>query len=169
MNLNWFGGLENLLGFLSLIFYLLSLLPGIARSVLPKFAKQKWLLNLRKYRRQIGVVAWVFGFAHGTYILIDRELNLLDLNVAKNYFQGIILITIFSLLAITSNNYSVKKLKKNWHKLHQLTYLALFVLIWHVLDKMMPGWTVWTYIEVILLFIFGLFLIVRLVKNYRKK
>ncbi|MDY7052334.1 MAG: iron reductase, partial [Limnospira fusiformis LS22] len=48
---------------------------------------------------------------------------------------------IFTLLAITSNDWSVKRLKKNWKRLHELTYLAMFMLTWHVFDKMAGQWT----------------------------
>ena len=34
-------------------------------------------------------------------------------------------------------------MKKNWKKLHELTYLAMFLLIWHVTDKM---WGQWSYL-----------------------
>jgi len=99
----------------------------------------------------VGVLAWVLGLLHGTYIVITRNLNLLDPKVAVNFIQGIALLTIFTLLAVTSNNYSVKKLKKNWRNLHRLTFLVLIILPWHILDKMRSGWSVFTPIGLSLL------------------
>jgi sulfoxide reductase heme-binding subunit YedZ len=32
-------------------------------------------------------------------------------------------------------------MKKSWKKLHELTYLAMFLLIWHVIDKMWGHWS----------------------------
>jgi sulfoxide reductase heme-binding subunit YedZ len=59
---------------------------------------------------------------------------------------------IFTTLAITSNDWSVKKLKKNWKKLHQLTYLVIFLLPWHILDKMSANWSYITPLSVLLSF-----------------
>ncbi|HEY9813316.1 MAG TPA: iron reductase, partial [Candidatus Sericytochromatia bacterium] len=43
-----------------------------------------------------------------------------------------------------SNDWSVKKLKKNWKRLHQLTYCAMFLLAWHIWDKMSEHWSLIT-------------------------
>lgn len=48
---------------------------------------------------------------------------------------------IFTFLAITSNDYSVKNLKAKWKKLPDLTYIAILVLPWHILDKMQGHWS----------------------------
>lgn len=143
--------IENILAFISVIFYTLTLIPGITRVSLKNIYKTKFARFCLKYRRKLGLLAWLFGFLHGTYIVWDRNLNLLDPNIAVKYFQGIVLITIFSLLAITSNDWSVRKLKKNWKRLHKLTFLALLVLPWHVLDKMSGGWSVFTALILVIL------------------
>lgn len=70
-----------------------------------------------------------------------RELDLLDIQTYWIYCQGIFTFIIFMILAMTSNDWSVKKLKRNWKKLHQLTYLAMFLLLWHIIDKMWGHWT----------------------------
>jgi sulfoxide reductase heme-binding subunit YedZ len=44
-------------------------------------------------------------------------------------------------LAFTSSDEAVKRLKSNWKKIHQLTYVAIFVLPWHILDKMSGHWS----------------------------
>ena len=158
----FYGNLGNFLGFLAATCYLLTLLPSLIRIVLPKFFPLKLSRLLLKYRREIGVIAWIFGLLHGTFIVVEKNLNLLDLNVAKNFLQGIALITIFTLLAITSNDYSVKHLKQNWKKLHRVTYLGLFILPWHILDKMSPKWSITTPITLILVFIFIFLSLIRI-------
>ena len=70
-----------------------------------------------------------------------RNFDPFDLKTYWIYSQGVITFTIFTLLAITSNNCSMKILKKNWKRLHQLTYLAMFLLNWHIWDKMSGHWT----------------------------
>jgi methionine sulfoxide reductase heme-binding subunit len=164
-----YGNLGNYLGFLAAICYLLTLLPSIIRIVLPKFFPLKFSRLLLKYRREIGVIAWILAFLHGTYIVLEKQLNLLDLNVAKNFIQGLTLITIFTILAITSNDYSVRHLKQNWKKLHRITYLGLLVLPWHILDKMSPKWSMVTPIVLILVFVLICLSLIRIWIYYRKK
>jgi sulfoxide reductase heme-binding subunit YedZ len=150
----FFGSFGNFTGFISLVLYIFTLLPTLVRLFIKPFKKTGWNRFLTKRRREIGVVAWVFGVFHGTYILIERDLNFFELNTIKNYFQGLTLITIFTLLAITSNDFSQKKLKTNWKKLHRLTYLVLIFLPWHILDKMFKTGnnpTIWTYIGLVML------------------
>lgn len=66
---------------------------------------------------------------------------------------------IFTFLAITSNDWSVRNLKSNWKKVHQLTYVAIFLLPWHILDKMGTHWSHLTPIEIsITTFILVLFI-----------
>ena len=82
--------------------------------------------------------------------MIKLNLNLWEPQTYIKYFQGFFTLIIFTLLAITSNDQSVKNLKSNWKKLHQLTYLAIFILPWHILDKMSGHWTYITPIAVLL-------------------
>jgi len=133
--------LANILGFLALISYAVTLLPGMLRVVFPTLKKNSSLIWILKYRRHIGVAAFGFGLNHGALLILDLQLNLLDWRTYIHYFQGFSLLTIFTVLAITSNDWSVKRMKANWKKLHYLTYLSIFFLPWHMLDKMAGNWT----------------------------
>ena len=95
---------------------------------------------LLKYRRQIGVIAFFFALAHALLLVNKRNFDFFDIQTYWIYIQGVATFIIFTLLAITSNNWSVKTMKKSWKKLHELTYLAMFLLIWHVIDKMWGHW-----------------------------
>ena len=57
---------------------------------------------------------------------------------------------IFTILAVTSNDWSVKALKSNWKKLHRLTYLMILLLGWHILASMSSNWSRLTLFEVLL-------------------
>lgn len=160
-----FPPLANFFGFLSLFSYVLTLTPTLVRILLPAWRRHKINIFLTKYRRQVGVLSWFLGFIHGTLIVFDRQLNLLDPKVAIVYFQGLALITILTLLAITSNDWSVKKLKKGWNKLHKLTYLVLIFLPWHILDKTWGEWTILTPFGLFLIFLFAAFSLLRFVKK----
>jgi sulfoxide reductase heme-binding subunit YedZ len=166
-----FSSIANITAFIALILYVLTLVPTGVRAIFKPLVKTKWYKFLLRNRREVGVAAWIFGMIHGTYILFERNLNLLDPEILKEYFQGLTLITIFTLLAVTSNDLSVKKLKKNWKRLHRLTYLVFIFLPWHIIDKMYfkSSPSIWTIPGLILM---GLIIILtgaRVFKGYQKK
>jgi len=85
-------------------------------------------VNILKFRRPIGVTTFFFILAHLLVWLV------LDVQVPSQIWADIVkrpYITVgmagFALmvpLAMTSNNWSVRKLGRRWGKLHKLTYLA---------------------------------------------
>lgn len=133
--------LSNFLGFLSLLCYTATIAPSIVKTVFPATKKSNVLRWILTNRRQIGVIAFSFGLSHGFLLMLERNVSLLDPHTYIKYFQGISTLLIFTILAITSSDWSVKSLKSNWKKLHQLTYLAIFILPWHIIDKMDRHWT----------------------------
>lgn len=90
--------------------------------------RQRVGLNLMKFRRAIGVIAFFYVLAHLLVWLV------LDVQIPSQIWADIIkrpYITIgmagFLLmipLALTSNNWSVRRLGPSWRKLHKLTYAA---------------------------------------------
>jgi sulfoxide reductase heme-binding subunit YedZ len=131
----------SFLGFAALTAYILTLLPTNLRIVFPitkKTGFPQWLL---KYRRVIGLLSFFLAVAHGFIFFKQRNFDIFDIKTYFVYFQGVATFIIFTLLAITSNDWSVKRLKKNWKKLQRLTYLAMFLVTWHIWDKMADHWT----------------------------
>ncbi|WP_016952616.1 ferric reductase-like transmembrane domain-containing protein [Anabaena sp. PCC 7108] len=139
----------NFLGFLSLLAYILTLLPSSLRIGFPVFKKAKFIANLLKYRRQLGILAFLVALVHVVLIVIKRNVDLFDLQTYSISVEGTASLIIFALLAFTSNDWSVKKLKKNWRRLHQLTYTAIFFLFWHIQEKMSGHWNLLTPVELI--------------------
>jgi sulfoxide reductase heme-binding subunit YedZ len=157
--------IANIIGFFALLSYIATLLPSLIKAVFPSTKKNKTLAWLLKYRRYLGVAAFAFGLNHGVLQILKLQLNLLDFHTYIRYFQGFSTLSIFTLLAFTSCDEAVKSLKSNWKKLHRLTYLVIFILPWHILDKMSGHWSYITPIAVLLtLEIAGLF-IIRLYKS----
>ena len=108
----------------------------------PNFYKQQYIWkSLFKNRRYMGLAAFCFAWTHTALLIRSRSLNFLDFNTYLQYFQGLSSIIIFTILAITSNDESIRTLKTNWKKIHNLTYLCLFILPWHILDKMYGHWS----------------------------
>jgi len=131
----------SLLGFAALTAYILTLLPTNLRIVFPSTKKTGFPQWLLKYRRFIGLLSFFLAVLHGFIFFKQRNFDIFDIKTYFVYFQGVATFIIFTLLAITSNDWSVKRLKKNWKKLQSLTYLAMFLVTWHIWDKMAGHWT----------------------------
>ncbi|MEI1374678.1 ferric reductase-like transmembrane domain-containing protein [Nostoc sp. UHCC 0926] len=154
--------LPNILGFLSLASYIVTLIPTILRILFPQTKETgipQWLL---KRRRIIGIIAFFLALGHGFLMVQKRNFDFLDIKTFWIYIQGISTFIIFTLLSITSNNWSVKKLKKNWKQLHKLTYVAMVLLIWHIWDKMSGHWTYLTPISLVATTIITVLFLIRL-------
>jgi methionine sulfoxide reductase heme-binding subunit len=142
---------DNTLGFLALLAYIATLLPSNLRVVFPVLQPSHFLKMLLKHRRTIGICAWVLAMAHVYFVIHQHHLAISDLNFYLQSMSGLGVTLIFGLLALTSNRWSMKKLKSRWKQLHNLTYLAPFLLLWHILDKMLGPWTFTTGIAIVLL------------------
>ncbi|MFK7744271.1 MAG: protein-methionine-sulfoxide reductase heme-binding subunit MsrQ [Roseobacter sp.] len=86
-------------------------------------------INLIKFRRMIGLLAFIYVLLHLLVWLV------LDVGILSQIWTDILkrpYITIGMLgfvlmipLAVTSNNWSVRKLGPTWRKLHRLVYIAV--------------------------------------------
>ncbi|MDE0591145.1 protein-methionine-sulfoxide reductase heme-binding subunit MsrQ [Halocynthiibacter sp. C4] len=102
-------------------------------------------LNLIKFRRAIGLLAFAYVVMHlGVWLFLDMQLLMEQIlkDLVKRWY---ITIGMFGLLlmiplALTSNNLSLRKLgATNWRKLHKLTYgAALAGAIHYVI--LVKGW-----------------------------
>ncbi|MBD0386753.1 MAG: ferric reductase-like transmembrane domain-containing protein [Nostoc sp. C3-bin3] len=161
--------LANVLGFIALVSYIATLLPTTLRIVFPQTKETgipQWLL---KHRRNIGIIAFFLALGHGFLMVQKRNFDFFDIKTFWIYFQGVSTFIIFMLLSITSNNWSIKKLKKNWKQLHKLTYVAMFILIWHIWDKMSGHWTYLTPISLIATTLITVLFIIRLWIEHQNK
>ena len=82
----------------------------------------------------IGVTACIYGLLHfSSHILYEGDWDSLLQSFTKPFiwfgFSGL---TILVVLALTSNQWSIRKLGgKNWKRLHRLAYVAAALLIYH--------------------------------------
>ncbi len=111
---------EHLLGLWALRFLILTLLVTPLRDV--------FRLNFIAYRRALGLLAFYYVAMHfATYVILDRGLNWPEIvkDVTQRWFI-IIGFTAFIMmipLALTSNQWSIRKLKNKWQSLHRLIYI----------------------------------------------
>lgn len=134
----------NFLGTLALTAYVTTLLPTTLRIVFPVCKTSQLLKLLLKNRRGLGILSFILAAGHAYCVIRKRNFDFFDLNTYVASFEGSITFLIFTLLTITSNDWSIKKLKRNWKRLHTLTYWAMALLVWHVISKMAGQWTIAT-------------------------
>ncbi len=109
-------------GVLTLIFLLITLLITPLRKL------YGWN-QLIKFRRMLGLYAFFYAFLHlVTYSVFDKSFNLTAIveDVWNRPFIafGMAAFVLLIPLAVTSTNAMIKRLGKNWQKLHRLTYFA---------------------------------------------
>ncbi len=143
----------NAFGFIALLFFLIGLIPTNLRKIFPTFKKTRVHKFLVQGRRDIGLASFFLSICHAYLIIKQGNFEFSDLETFSNFSSGIILITLFLILAITSTQQSKKNLGiGNWRRLHHwLSYTGLFVLAWHILDKMRNHYSIYTLSGLILI------------------
>jgi DMSO/TMAO reductase YedYZ heme-binding membrane subunit len=114
---------------------LLSTIFVLLIPVLLRFKKTSLTVYLSSERRWIGIYTFVFAAIHVFLVynfFFGWDINRLLNHPNRLYLSmGTIALIIFALMTATSNNYSVKKLGKNWKRLHLLIYPALILILIH--------------------------------------
>ncbi len=85
-------------------------------------------INLLKFRRAIGVMAFVYVSLHLlVWLVLDVQiLSQIWADILKRPYitVGMAAFVLMLPLVLTSNNWSVRRLGPDWRKLHKLTYAA---------------------------------------------
>ncbi|OOY20339.1 sulfoxide reductase heme-binding subunit YedZ [Thioclava sp. DLFJ5-1] len=135
--------IEHRLGKIALWF----LIGGLAITPARRFLG----LNLIKYRRAVGLLAFFYVALHLiAWVVLDMGMlwaqAAADLIKRPYLFFGISAFVLLIPLAVTSNNASIRKLGKNWRRIHMLVYPAVALGVIHYLWQMKvistEGW-VW--------------------------
>jgi sulfoxide reductase heme-binding subunit YedZ len=86
-----------------------------------------------KLRKSAGL--WAFGFAlsHVLFYIREAKFQWLSMSMPLYLFLGMLGMTILTVLACTSNRWSMKSLGKNWKRLHRLVYGAGIAVVTHSL------------------------------------
>ena len=105
-------------------FALKLLIVGLAVSPLLHFTR----INLVRFRRAIGLMAFAYVLAHFLvwFVLDLQALNQIWTEIAKRPYvtAGFAGFIVMIPLALTSNDWSVRRLGRFWRFLHRLSYLA---------------------------------------------
>ncbi len=100
------------------------------RRVLPEARWPRWIMT---HRRAFGVASFVYAAFH-TLTYVQRKWGygyILKEGVEPDLLTGWIALVIFLMLAITSNDKSVRLLRKNWQRLHRTVYIAAGLVFAH--------------------------------------
>ena len=118
-------------GLWTLRFLLLALLITPVRKLL----KQHWLIKLR---RMLGLFAFFYACLHLlTYVWFDQYFDWMEilLDIPKRPFitVGFAAFVLLLPLAFTSTNKMMRRLKKNWVRIHKLVYIIPVLGLLHFL------------------------------------
>lgn len=121
---------EHILGLWAFRFLLASLAITPVRVILR--------INLISYRRMLGLLAFTYAAMHVlAYVALDLRFDFVilyrDLTRRPFLIFGMAAFLCLLPLAATSNRFSIRKLGRNWRRLHRLVYLALIAASVHFL------------------------------------
>jgi sulfoxide reductase heme-binding subunit YedZ len=97
------------------------------------FPKSRVVAAINRHRRYLGVTACIYGLLHfSCHTLYEGGWDGLLRSFSKPLiWLGASGLTILVILALTSNNWSARKLGRNWKRLHRLAYVAATLLLVH--------------------------------------
>lgn len=131
-----YGGL---LGEAALILYCVTLIPGI-------ITRLQWFPTLTRpigsiimlFRRHFGILMFITAFWHMTFTTYIPYYAMYNFNppglptLSTYQMMGMIAWLLLFPLWLTSNDFSQKKLGRNWKLLHKLTYISMMFIFLHV-------------------------------------
>lgn len=121
--------------------YVITCLPGIGRRL---GIKHKLLALVMIFRRYFGILMYMLVLIHVTVLRVVPLLFQGLPWLPRPWFEvfGSVAASMLFLLFVTSNDISTKRLGVWWHKIHQLTYVAMFMILLHLALQRVSQWTV---------------------------
>ncbi len=109
------------------------LLITLAVTPVRRIARINWLIHLR---RMFGLFAFFYILLHFTiYAVLDQGLAInyiFEDIVERPYITlGMLALLMLIPLAVTSTNGMMRRLGRNWQKLHRLVYVIAILGVWH--------------------------------------
>lgn len=125
-----------------LVFYSITLIPGICR----RFGiKHKLVSIIMIFRRYFGIAMYLSILIHfftirGTRIFLTQTLALLSRPTFE--IMGIIALFLTLPMFLTSNDLSVRMLGVWWKRIHRLTYIIIWFIMLHVVIQRVSLWSI---------------------------
>ena len=138
----FFYELGTISGQIAVVFFILTLLPGMMRRF---GVTSKIFAILMMFRRYLGILVYLFALMHA--VLIKIVFNIMQYAstfppVAVFEIFGIISLELLLVLVLTSNNFSVAKLGKWWKRIHSLVYIIVWLIFLHIALLQFNIWAV---------------------------
>ena len=115
------------------------------------FRKQDWAIWLMRRRRDIGVASFAYALGHTlAYLVRKGSPEFVFAEFSTPYIlAGWIAFALFLPLAITSNDISVRRLKRSWKRLHRLVYPAAILTFLHWVWSAFDPTTAWIHVGIL--------------------
>lgn len=109
----------------------------------------RWLL-LR--RRDLGVASFAYAAAHTAIYLVDKAglATVLAEAASAELLTGWLALGLFVPLAVTSNDVSVRRMKRAWKRLHRLVYPAAVLVFVHWALTAFDPFTAYVHIAILI-------------------
>ncbi|HKJ15987.1 MAG TPA: protein-methionine-sulfoxide reductase heme-binding subunit MsrQ [Xanthomonadales bacterium] len=109
------------------------LLITLAVTPVRRLARINWLIH---FRRMLGLFAFFYILMHfAIYAVLDQGLSfnyIIEDVVKRPYITlGMAALLMLIALAVTSTNKMMRRLGRNWQKLHRLVYVIAILGVWH--------------------------------------
>ena len=97
------------------------------------FPKNKFWAYFMKRRRYLGVAAFIYGLLHTIFYLVDAaSLTQIVTDFGKlGIWSAWLAFFVFIPLAVTSNNWSVRRMGSSWKTLQRFVYVAAIATLIH--------------------------------------
>ena len=126
----FYGEILHVTGEFSARLMMLAMATTPFRLMFPNAGWPNWLLQRRRY---YGIASFGYAFMH-TLVYLDRKRDLsLILEEGADFalWTGWLALIVFAMLAATSNDASVRVLRRTWKKLHRYIYPAALLVFAH--------------------------------------
>lgn len=99
----------------------------------------------QRFRRQLGIMVFIYAALHmlsylGLENAWDWRFVLSEVGEKPYLIVGLICLVVLLALAVTSNNFSVRRLGKRWKSLHKMIYPLGFLLVVHIYMAAKVDW-----------------------------
>ena len=115
------------------------------------FRKQGWAIWLMRRRRDLGVASFAYAAGHTVmYLWKKGSLGLVLAELDQDFILvGWLALALFVPLAVTSNDLSMRRLKRSWKSLHRLVYPAAVLTFLHWVWSAFDPTTAWIHVGIL--------------------
>ena len=135
----FYGEIVHVTGELSARLMIVAMAATPIALMLPGQSVSRWLM---RHRRALGVASFAYAALH-TVVYVGRTgllADVVDEASDPGYLTAWVAFAAFAILALTSNDLSVRMLKAGWRRLHRLVYIAAVLVFAHwLLVAFNPG------------------------------